>query len=1456
MRAVVAGSRGYAREIWCWLAVALMGLTAPSAYAQVVYTYDNSTPLAIPDNGCPGLQERTFVVSDAFPVGGAGTIAVGVDITHTYRGDLNLVLVAPNGNSVTLAAVDGNDGNDNYRVMFSSNSDAGNALNDGDVDPVVAAGAVRYRRLVSVPALDSFYTGTSTGTWRLRVCDGINQDTGTLNSARLVLRADAASAPTVCSNVSTFDWRDNGNNATFSSASVAPDGVLLSQLETSGEAPTDSPGQTSYITVTSTTGAHAGHYRFQMDTSGDTELSVETSVFGFDAPVSGLRFSLLDVDFGGGANWEDYVKVEAAGPAGRAAYQVVYTNPANLSFAGNWSEPDQNFNSNQTGGNVEYRFLSPVDSVRVIYAQGNEPNSNSAPQFIGVSDFAFCTYDYGDGPSSYGTLAADNGPRHGLQNRDVLYIGAAPADGETEALVSAGATGDDSSLTNDEAGAIAFPPLPLPNQGWVCGPYMTDPTTNAYCVTVTVTNNTGGPAQLVGWIDFNTNGVFDPGERSLPDLQSMSPSGFGSGNIPNGSSGFQAVLVFDPPGNDPILINVTPSMARLRLTTDPLFFSDATPPSHLGTLSDGEVQDHAIPVNTLPVTLASFSAARLDAARLAVRWSVATEAGTLGYRLLQGERGAELSRIGTELVTSSEVSTILPQYYESIVDTRSDAPLYLEELSAQGRVERFGPFAIGEVSGETLEFSVQPWALATQERAAAELGLQSALQGRRDADAIQAEVLVDHTGVQRVALAELAAAGLDLLGRDPALLRLSHGGIEVPLTIDGDGTLTAGNQLWFHGEAKEDSLYTRMRPYLLYLSGGTLRWQTESAAPVAGLAATRVNRRFALEEDRAYNLTAPTSDPWHFDTVQRNGASGGKSWQLNLPADVAGPAMLSIDLWGGLDYPGSSDDHRFTLSLNGNVLGEFSFDGVVSRQFNVSLGADQLSGGANEVRIDLLPTGNPADILRIEAIAISTESGIDAVAARAGISSAVLRPVGDGISRISFEDSEPAVACGSACGQFRVDGLAQPDLIALRLGSAGVTRLMDFEVQQGPMGWSAILRPAGLEQTGDGMPGETDRIVVVTIDEAQQPQLRLAAVSDHPLAGGAAELIAIAPFRFVSGIEPLLQARRTEGLSARVVDVAEIYQHYSAGVVDPLAIRDFLRDAHASLGTRYVLLVGGDTYDYFDRLGLGSISDVPTIYGRTHYLVNHAPLDHAYADVDGDGAPEMAVGRLPVRTSAELGFLIDKVLSYPNGLGVSSVFAAERANPAEGADYRAEVDQIIAGLDPLWQQNVTRVYLDDYPAGSSGVAAARNDLRSAINAGRALVTYYGHGSPTVWSREQLLQSSQLNAILGNAGAAPIVTEFGCWGGYFVAPQFNSMSHGWLNAGNRGAAAMLASSGLTEHDSDRVMAATLLPGLSESGIRIGDAMLQAKRSLMLSQPELRDVVYGLTLFGDPSMRVSE
>ncbi|WP_462164238.1 endonuclease [Pseudoalteromonas xiamenensis] len=103
--------------------------------------FTNSNQIAIPDNG---NVDSPLNVSKT---GVSGNVMVSVNITHSYRGDIALTLVAPDGSQYSLKEKNGNDGVANVVEQFSVNS-----------------------------------TSNSQGTWTLKVSDNYKQDTGTLNS--------------------------------------------------------------------------------------------------------------------------------------------------------------------------------------------------------------------------------------------------------------------------------------------------------------------------------------------------------------------------------------------------------------------------------------------------------------------------------------------------------------------------------------------------------------------------------------------------------------------------------------------------------------------------------------------------------------------------------------------------------------------------------------------------------------------------------------------------------------------------------------------------------------------------------------------------------------------------------------------------------------------------------------------------------------------------------------------------------------------------------------------------------------------------------------------------------------------------------------------------------------------------------------------------------------------------
>ncbi len=116
-----------------------------------------STPsLIIPDNDPVGVKDSITVPNSRT----ISDIAVEVDITHTWSGDLVVELTGPNGSSVKLQERVGRD-KDNIQTVFS-------------VD--------------DVSELNQFLGGDARGDWTLLVADLANRDTGKFNSWSLTIR--------------------------------------------------------------------------------------------------------------------------------------------------------------------------------------------------------------------------------------------------------------------------------------------------------------------------------------------------------------------------------------------------------------------------------------------------------------------------------------------------------------------------------------------------------------------------------------------------------------------------------------------------------------------------------------------------------------------------------------------------------------------------------------------------------------------------------------------------------------------------------------------------------------------------------------------------------------------------------------------------------------------------------------------------------------------------------------------------------------------------------------------------------------------------------------------------------------------------------------------------------------------------------------------------------------------
>ncbi|MEU1780080.1 M4 family metallopeptidase [Streptomyces abikoensis] len=129
------------------------GKTGTASFKWTVNTsgggsvFENTTPVAIPDAG-PAVTSPIVVTRSG---NGSSALKVDVNITHTYRGDLQIDLVAPDGKTWRLK----------------------------DADSWDSAADVKETYTVDASAV------SATGTWKLQVQDLYANDEGTVNSWKL-----------------------------------------------------------------------------------------------------------------------------------------------------------------------------------------------------------------------------------------------------------------------------------------------------------------------------------------------------------------------------------------------------------------------------------------------------------------------------------------------------------------------------------------------------------------------------------------------------------------------------------------------------------------------------------------------------------------------------------------------------------------------------------------------------------------------------------------------------------------------------------------------------------------------------------------------------------------------------------------------------------------------------------------------------------------------------------------------------------------------------------------------------------------------------------------------------------------------------------------------------------------------------------------------------------------------
>ncbi|MFL6277533.1 MAG: C25 family cysteine peptidase [Blastocatellia bacterium] len=809
--------------------------------------------------------------------------------------------------------------------------------------------------------------------------------------------------------------------------------------------------------------------------------------------------------------------------------------------------------------------------------------------------------------------------------------------------------------------------------------------------------------------------------------------------------------------------------------------------------------------------MSSQSATVNQDGRVAIEWNASYESDNLGFNVYR-EEGGQRQRVNREMIAGSALFagqgiglTTGRSYrcFDQLTPGGRTARYWIEAIGLDGSSDWHGPFTAAYVPGANLD---APSPLLE------ELGGQrgdhesnggnfniSAAPAVAQGTATALKLYVQQAGMYHVTQAELLAAGLSP-DVDPRRLQLYEDGRERPITVPGeaDGRFDVGDAVEFYATAP-DSAYTTARVY----------WLVAGSQP--GQRIKRVKSKGFAEGAASYQAMAELRERSVYFAVLRNGerenffgaavGGNGVTRSLRLSNVVAtAPATLEVTMQGMTLMP-----HRVNVMLNGEAVGDLAFESQAAAALRVNLPPAKLREGDNDIQ--LIAGGGSTDVSLIDTIRISYERGY--------------RADGD------------ALACtAQAKAAVTLSGFSSAELRVMDVTEAekGGAREVAATVRHDKSGYNATV----------SAPGEgTRQLLAFTAAQMRRPA---AIVADRPSnwrqPANAADLVIITRGDMESAFAPLKAWRERQGYKVALVDVEDLYDEFSYGQKTPQAIKDFLAYAAGNWQTvpRYVVIGGDASYDPKNYLRLGEADVVPTKLIDTSLM--ETASDDWYAEMGSEGLAAMAVGRLPVRSATEAAALVAKIIAYDGAAPSDALLLV--ADSSDDFDFAGAANQLRDFIP-------SNVRAEEIRRGQTDDVASRERLLAAINEGRKVVNYLGHGN--IDQLHGFLLTDADARALTNQERLTFFVAMTCLNGYFQEPALDSLAEAMVKAPHGGAVAAWASSGMSGPAEQVVVNQALFRYLFSSGATLGDATLKAKAATSSS-----DVRRTWILLGDPTTRL--
>jgi hypothetical protein len=292
------------------------------------------------------------------------------------------------------------------------------------------------------------------------------------------------------------------------------------------------------------------------------------------------------------------------------------------------------------------------------------------------------------------------------------------------------------------------------------------------------------------------------------------------------------------------------------------------------------------------------------------------------------------------------------------------------------------------------------------------------------------------------------------------------------------------------------------------------------------------------------------------------------------------------------------------------------------------------------------------------------------------------------------------------------------------------------------------------------------------------------------------DLVIIAPKIFSTALQPLINHKNNHDIKTVLKTTEQIYSEYT-GRDNAEQIKYFIKDEIETYGIKYVLLVGGhkgQLFSWYVPVRIVHLDDGAryTEYVSDLYYADIFKEDGSFEDWNSNGddligewgadnfdlTPDIAVGRLPCRTTKEVIRIVEKIIEYETMSFNESWFhqflvagGDSIPNSGDPFPYEGEIlcDEAITIMNDF---SAMKLYTSDMSLVDSAdfIDAWNQGSGFALYSGRAgpssLLTYDTYGNPI--TPLHIKQIDQLQ----NKGKYPVFIINGCMSGKIDVTIFN------------------------------------------------------------------------------------